>query len=278
MLARYTSPSGALREVVGVDGAAGCVLVIDRDRITREDARLVAHLGADEPTENAASIAVSYADDAAERVLRCRRVLAKEFTAAEPDECFEAQPAALGLDVRDPVFDRLGRAHSLEATPSSMSIPELRWRCRPPAPLAEARTVSVRAVVARVEAYEPVRALTRHALRANADRDDLSVATLRLEFERMVCSPIVLNRKLRETVLASIAEQRLSMSEIAIRCGRVKRDRLGNVSGETSWLGRRIGLLPEGGREQPTPWVHSEVLALIARRGLGVSPREVEPD
>jgi len=26
----------------------------------------------------------------------------------------------------------------------------------------------------------------------------------------------------------------------------------------------------------PTPWVHSDVLALIARRGLGLSPREVE--
>ena len=66
------------------------------------------------------------------------------------------------------------------------------------------------------------------------------------------------------------------MSEIAIRCGRIKRDRRGNVSGETSWLARRIGLLPEGGGDEPTPWVHSDVLALIARDGLGVSPREVE--
>ncbi len=66
------------------------------------------------------------------------------------------------------------------------------------------------------------------------------------------------------------------MSEIAIRCGRVKRDSRGNESGETSWLARRLGLLPEGGHSTPTPWIHSDVLGLIARQGLGVSPREVE--
>ena len=50
----------------------------------------------------------------------------------------------------------------------------------------------------------------------------------------------------------------------------------GHVTGETSWLARRLGILPEGGKEAPTPWIHSDVLALIARRGLGLSPREVE--
>ena len=66
------------------------------------------------------------------------------------------------------------------------------------------------------------------------------------------------------------------MSEIATRCGRTKRDSRGNLSGETSWLARRLGLLPEGGQTTPTPWVHSDVLGLIARRGLGIAPREVE--
>jgi hypothetical protein len=66
------------------------------------------------------------------------------------------------------------------------------------------------------------------------------------------------------------------MSEIAMRCGRIKRDATGNESGETSWLARRLGLLPEGGRRHLTPWIHSDVLALIARDGLGLSPREVE--
>jgi hypothetical protein len=66
------------------------------------------------------------------------------------------------------------------------------------------------------------------------------------------------------------------MSEIALRCGKVKRDSRGNESGETSWLARRLGLAPESGERAPTPWIHTDVLALIARRGLGVSPREVE--
>ena len=92
----------------------------------------------------------------------------------------------------------------------------------------------------------------------------------------MLYSPIVLNRGLREAVAELLAREQLSMSEIAIRCGRIKRDGRGNESGETSWLARRLGLLPEGGHDAPTPWIHSEVLALIARDGIGVSPREVE--
>jgi hypothetical protein len=55
------------------------------------------------------------------------------------------------------------------------------------------------------------------------------------------------------------------MSEIARRCGRTKRDARGNISGETSWLARRIGLLPEAGRERRWSWTHTNVLALIAR-------------
>jgi hypothetical protein len=45
------------------------------------------------------------------------------------------------------------------------------------------------------------------------------------------------------------------MSDIAIRCGRVKRDKRGNESGETSWLARRLGQLPEAGKPRATPWV-----------------------
>ena len=33
---------------------------------------------------------------------------------------------------------------------------------------------------------------------------------------------------------------------------------------------------PEAGQDQPTRWVHSDVLALIARDGLAMSPNEVE--
>jgi len=99
---------------------------------------------------------------------------------------------------------------------------------------------------------------------------------LRTELERVKGSPIVLNRGLRQAVLAAVEWQGVSMSEIAIRCGRVKRDAKGKESGETSWLARRLGVLPEGGGKTYTPWIHSDVLALIARDGLGISPREVE--
>jgi hypothetical protein len=84
-----------------------------------------------------------------------------------------------------------------------------------------------------------------------------------------------LNRGLREAVEREVRAG-MSMSEIATRCGRMKADRNGNRSGETSWLARRIGQMPEGGHARPTPWIHSDTLALIAREGLGVSPREVE--
>jgi hypothetical protein len=92
----------------------------------------------------------------------------------------------------------------------------------------------------------------------------------------MLGSHIVLNRGLREAVVDAVTCNAVTLSEIAIRCGRIKREENGKESGETSWLARRIGLLPEGGHEAPTPWVSSHVLALIARDGLGVAPREVE--
>jgi hypothetical protein len=104
----------------------------------------------------------------------------------------------------------------------------------------------------------------------------ISVTVLRAELKRVLASPIVLNRALREAVLECLERGDASMSEIATRCGRVKFDANGNESGETSWLGRRLGLLPEGGKSSPTPWIHSDVLALIARSGLGIPPREVE--
>ena len=131
-------------------------------------------------------------------------------------------------------------------------------------------------MVARFEDYEPARGITANALAAHGSDPTLSTSCLTAELTRLAESPIVLNRQLREAVQARLARGDLTMSEIAIRCGRCKRDRRGNVSGETSWLARRIGLAPEAGRDQPTPWVHSDVLALIARDGLGLSPREVE--
>jgi hypothetical protein len=134
--------------------------------------------------------------------------------------------------------------------------------------------VSAREVVAALEDYEPVRALTAAAVAAFRNDRQVSIATLGLELRRLEASPIVLNRRLREAVLDAVCRRGVSLSAIAIACGRMKRDPRGNGSGETSWLARRVGLIADGGASNP--WVHSDTLALIARDGLGVAPREVE--
>jgi hypothetical protein len=121
-----------------------------------------------------------------------------------------------------------------------------------------------------------MRTLTERAIMLHEEDASIGLTRLASEFHRLCASPVVLNRGLREAVLEAIHRGGTSMSEIALRCGVVKRDRRGNISGETSWLARRIGVMPEGGERKITPWVHSDVLATIARKGLGVSPREVE--
>jgi hypothetical protein len=273
-LGGYADDRGRFREVIAAPGAAGSTLVIDRDRRTHGDARLVAHLASDEPAENAALTCERYLEDAAARNCRCRPLTAEDALIAPIADLLDARTQASAAS--GPPLDRHGCSYGLELVRTGMSIPELRWCRRPPGQTHALEPLSLREAVAAVESYEPLCALTLHALAAHAD-GEVSTTVLRAELARVQESPIVLNRRLREVVLAVVARHESSMSEIAIRCGRVKRDRKGNESGETSWLARRIGLLPEGGRDTPTPWIHSDVLALIARRGLGISPREVEP-
>jgi hypothetical protein len=134
----------------------------------------------------------------------------------------------------------------------------------------------MREVIASLESYEPARTLTSRALALHRADPEVSTAMLRTEQARVERSEIVLNRGLRRAALAVAATQELSMSEIAMRCGKIRCDSRGKTSGETSWLARRLGLAPEGRGGTPTPWIHTDVLALIARRGLGISPHEVE--
>ncbi len=274
-LSRYTDRSGRAREIVARAGCAGSVLVFDRDAATQADRRLVVHLAADEPRENAAIAAHDYLSKVRRERYLCRHLLPEDLTSPPfPDPCFDCDGSS--AEIGNEVVDAQGCRYELAPLDAGMSIPELRWRRL--APSAEARqvTVSVREAIGKLQDYEPVRALTRRSLGLHEADEGISVTALRGEFLRVQDSPIVLNRGLREAVLGVVEQQGLSMSEIAIRCGRVKRDAAGNESGETSWLARRLGLLPEGGRKTPTPWIHSDVLGLIARDGLGVSPREVE--
>jgi hypothetical protein len=274
-LGRYSDPAGRPREVVALAGCAGSVLVVDRDVSTLGDRLLVAHLGAEEPRANASLVCRHYLQDPAARW--CRSVSARDLEIEPfPEPPAPACEETVDVNGRE-LVDADGWVHRLEAQGSGTAIPVLRWRRRPPhTGGGEPRVESVREAVGSLESYEPLRTLTVAMLARHRDDPAVSVTALRAELQRLDASRIVLNRGLRLAVLEAVRTGGLSLSEIALRCGRVKHDARGRASGETTWLARRVGIAPGAGERIPTPWVHSEVLALIARSGLGVSPREVE--
>ncbi|HEY3864865.1 MAG TPA: hypothetical protein VGL54_02120 [Solirubrobacteraceae bacterium] len=275
LLGRYLDSDARRRQIVALPGARGSVLVVDRDASTLGDRRLVAHLAADEPPENAILVCRHYLRDTAGHW--CRRVTAEDLLAVPFGEAEEQDPDPEARATVRPtaLTDRQGRTYRLELCTTDMSIPELRWhRCSPTE--EGAVPVVMREVIASLESYEPARTLTARALVLHRADPEVSTAMLRTEQARVERSEIVLNRGLRRAALAAAATQDLSMSEIAMRCGKIRCDSRGKASGETSWLARRLGISPEGGRDTPTPWIHTDVLALIARHGLGISPREVE--
>ena len=273
-LGRYTDHrSGATREIVSLPGAGGSRLVVDRDAVTLGDRRLLAHLAEDEPAENARIVTEVYIAD--EDRGNCRLVSAEDlkltpFASSSPATDSKASP-----DTQ--LVDSDGVVYRIREISDDGSFPELRWtRSSGSTGQEEPITVTLREVVARLQDYEPARAITTTALAVHEDDRGMSTCRLRGELERLTTSPIVLNRGLREAVQRQVVHGRLSMSQIAMRCGRIKQDRRGNHSGETSWLARRIGQLAEGGQDGPSPWVHTDVLALIVRDGLGATPREME--
>jgi hypothetical protein len=274
VIRRYRDGEGARRELLASPAANGSVLVIDRDLLTGGDRRLVAHLDAEEPRQNAAIAAAAFLE-ATPAQRRCRQ-LRDEDVRSTPPAAPRAEDTADVRGRRPPIVVAGACAFCLQSVPGEMSIPALRWTRGPREDAGAATPVSLREAIAALESYEPFRELTRRALVRHGPDPAISTTVLRAELARVLDSPIVLNRGLREAVLAKVARGEASMSEIAIRCGRLKRDARGNTTGETSWLARRVGLLPEGGHRHPTRWVHSDVLALIARQGLGIAPREVE--
>ena len=263
-----------VRELVGLARPDWSTFVVDRLARTAGDGRVVARIAASEPPENAAMIAEMYLADEPRRG-RCRLLSADDLARTRP----ASSPTSIESTVLEhaPLLDGEGYCFRIRELTTGRSVPEPRWaRSRlhdeqePPEP------VTLRDVVARLEDYEPARALTIEALAAYREDPSCSTCTLDGELQRLQASTIVLNRGLREAVRGAVKFRGLSMSEIALRCGRTKRDRAGRVSGETSWLARRIGQVPESGEQHPSPWVQNDVLALIARDGLRVCPCEVE--
>jgi hypothetical protein len=212
-LGRYTDQQGRTREVLAWPGAAASVLVVDRDHATRSDLRLVAHMAADEPPENAALICASYLVDVAGDRGRCRLMTVEDMCGAPSLEQQEAIFDAEAVGQETQPVDRHGWCYRLELQPTRMSIPELRWWRRHPQPQSGAdRPVSVREAVASLESYEPVRALTIRSLSLHSAKGEVSTTVLRAELTRVQESPIVLNRRLREVVLTTIARNKLSLN------------------------------------------------------------------
>jgi len=281
----YADDAGVEHELIAQRAAGGSMLVVDRMRTAGGQAHLLAHLAADEPPQNAAIVCSDYlARVRAGGLCACRAVTADDLVSTPATDAVAVTDVSGLAPLAGAEVDAAGSSYSLEILQARGTLAQLRWcrelRCDAPVDhrrLQRSRApVSLREAIGRIESYEPLRAMTQSAIAQVTRREGLSTAVLRAELGRVQRSPIVLNRGLREAVQRTVRRGELSMSQIAIRCGRVKRDAKGNVSGETSWLGRRLGLLPEGGQSAPTPWVHTEVLALIARRGLGLAPREVE--
>jgi len=268
LLQRYTALDGTTaREIVLLLAARGSRLVVDRRASDGSDPRLLAHLAADEPDANAQRVCREYLASPSRRCRapRAADLIGRPDGSPPPAAALAAPPASVLVDVG-------GTRYSLQVRGEPL---ELRWQRLAPDGL-EPCTVSAREVVAALEDYEPVLALTRAAVAALRLDRRVSIATLALELRRLEASPIVLNRRLREAVLDAVGRRGVSLSAIAIACGRMKRDPRGNGSGETSWLARRVGLIADGGAGAPNPWVHSDTLALIARDGLGIAPRDVE--
>jgi hypothetical protein len=251
----------------------GSIFVVDCLAHPAGDGRLVAHLAASEPPENASIIAEMYLAD--ERRGHCRALTREDLALTRP----ASSPASIESTVLQhaPLLDGEGYCFRLRELATGRSVPELRWaRSRLHGEQESPELVTLRDVIGRLQDYEPAREITIEALAAYREDQSCATCTLNQELQRLQASTIVLNRGLREAVLAAVKHRGLSMSEIAQRCERTKRDRAGRVSGETSWLARRIGQAPEGGEQHPSPWVQSDVLALIAREGLHVCPRDVE--
>jgi hypothetical protein len=291
-LARYREPeTGAWRAIVALSAKDGATLVVDRLVGTKADARVVARIAPEEDASNAQLMATMYAEDPERGV--CRELTNEDMQGAaeqsrsvnDPGDNAGAETGAeVEADAEDvaPVDPTMvlhhddGGSYSLRSVncrPNGASQ-ELHWVCEK---AGECKTMTLRDTIAHFEAYEPFMAMTTAAIAAGPGQQNVSVAILKSELKRQEESPTVLNRGIREAVLKAVNDREdLSLSVIAARCGR-QHNRANNcVSGDTTWLQRRIGIRNESASDKPTHWVSTEVLALIARKGLGIAPREVE--
>lgn len=116
-LARYTRPSSLVREIVALPGAQASRLLVDRLAGGLSDHRLLAHLSADEPAQNAKLICHMYLADPRRA---CRRLTAQELrTPPLPDPGME--PAGSASELRD----QAGSLYRIRAVEGPLR--RLRW-------------------------------------------------------------------------------------------------------------------------------------------------------
>ena len=266
-LARYNTPDGTRREVITRHGAGDSTLVIDRETRTRGDPRLVAALFPGEPPGNAALVCRLYLADPAGR--HCRPLNRQDLlVAVAPPSGPRQEPSPERLTQ---LKDRAGNCYRIETLVTEDGHEDPSWiKTAPGASQDSIARATLRQVIGAMEDYSPALAMTGRVVAS-----DPRAAALERELESLRDSPVVLNRRLRERLLAAVDRGEVTMSEVAMRCGHVKRDRNGNECGEKSWLARRVGLMPEAQESAPSPWIHSRVLGEIAR-ALGLNPGEVE--
>jgi hypothetical protein len=153
--------AGAAREVICLPGAGGSTLVIDRLAGTHSDARLVAHLAADEPAENARIVSEVYLAD--ESKGNCRPVSAEDLQLTPFASCPSSVDSEASPDTS--LLDSDGVVYRIREMSTDGSFPELRWtRSRHPGQEEPFETLRLRDVVARLQDYEPARTITTDAL------------------------------------------------------------------------------------------------------------------
>jgi hypothetical protein len=241
-------------------------LLIDRD-LAGGSARLLARLTPEEPDGNARLIAQMYLADPTRA--RCRTLTRGDL---QPTGKPERDQEPVAWDT--PLIAGIASTFRIQPV-EQPGLTTLRW-AETDTSTGASETVALRHVVGRLEDYQPAVSITAAAIDTFNDDAAPSIVALRNELNRLKSSPIVLNRRLRELVQAAVSHEQATMSEIAMRCGHTRDGKHGTGCGETSWLARRIGALPEAGYARPTPWVHTDVLAQITRDGLNINPCEAE--
>jgi hypothetical protein len=170
-LGQYVSEqTGLAREIITLSRPDGSTFVVDCLAHTAKDGRVVAHLMASEPPENASIIVGMYLAD--DRKGHCS-LLSTEDLARIRNASSRAGSATTVLK-RSPLLDGDGYCYRILELSSAGSVPELRWaRLRlhgdedPPDPL------TLRDLVGRLQDYEPAREADRRSARRLPPGHDL---------------------------------------------------------------------------------------------------------